>query len=184
MTKEEFLIRLKKKLSAIPKDEADEAIKYYEEYLSEAENIEEAIKDLGTPENVSAKIIATYIDKSNSAGKNNLNLLWLCILAILSAPLTIPLVCILFALVITGLSLMFASACVAFSGLAVSIDFLWTGFIALFKYFPSGIFYIGLSFLVFSVSLALIKILIFICGNLIRFISKRLTKKILKGATK
>ncbi len=59
MTAEEFMRRLRQELSALPFEEREAALRYYTEYLIEAgsEHEQEALRALGTPEQVAAQII-------------------------------------------------------------------------------------------------------------------------------
>ena len=54
MTRNEFLTALRGRLSALPKEEQDAALKYYEEYFDEAESEEEAARQLGSPDSIAA----------------------------------------------------------------------------------------------------------------------------------
>ena len=47
MTRNEFMTALRKRLSHLPAEEQDAALKYYEEYFDEAESEEEAARQLG-----------------------------------------------------------------------------------------------------------------------------------------
>lgn len=58
MTKEQFIEELKGHLSSLPREELDSAVKYYEEYLEDSEDIEEAIKSLGSPKSVAGQILS------------------------------------------------------------------------------------------------------------------------------
>ena len=60
MTRNEFLTALRGRLSALPKEEQDAALKYYEEYFDEAESEEEAARQLGSPDSIAEKILADY----------------------------------------------------------------------------------------------------------------------------
>ena len=60
MTRNEFLTALRGRLSALPKEEQDAALKYYEEYFDEAESEEEATRQLGSPDSIAEKILADY----------------------------------------------------------------------------------------------------------------------------
>lgn len=44
MTRNEFMTALRKRLSHLPAEEQDAALKYYEEYFDEAESEEEAAR--------------------------------------------------------------------------------------------------------------------------------------------
>ncbi len=58
MTREEFLNTLREKLAALPAEERDDAVKYYNEYFDEAENEQQAIDELGDIQRVANVIIA------------------------------------------------------------------------------------------------------------------------------
>ncbi|MDR1299918.1 MAG: DUF4097 family beta strand repeat-containing protein [Oscillospiraceae bacterium] len=58
MTKWEFLGTLSLLLSALPREEIDAAMSYYEEYISDAEDEAEAIASLGPPWEVASRITA------------------------------------------------------------------------------------------------------------------------------
>ena len=60
MTRNEFLTALRGRLSALPKEEQDAALKYYEEYFDEAESEEDAARQLGSPDSIAEKILADY----------------------------------------------------------------------------------------------------------------------------
>ena len=162
MGKTEYLADLKKKLNRLPSNEIDNALSYYEEYFNDAgtENEQAVIAQLGTPDNVAAKIIGEYA--VGAGAKNNhgrLKNIWILIFAICASPIALPLilavVIIALALIISLLSVFFSIgvtgiACVA-SGIASVIG----GVYALFLHFPSGIFYIGFGLLSVSLGTAL-----------------------------
>ena len=58
MNRKEFLTALREKLQGLPDEEIIAALRYYEEYLDEAENEAEAIEGLGDPEQIAARILA------------------------------------------------------------------------------------------------------------------------------
>lgn len=62
MTRKEFLDSLYRLLGDLPEEEKRAAIRYYEDYLAEAEeeNEEDAVRGLGSPERIAAMIRADY----------------------------------------------------------------------------------------------------------------------------
>ena len=60
MERNEFLAALRERLTGLPAEEVQSALRYYEEYLDEAENEEEAIRSLGSPEQIAARILADF----------------------------------------------------------------------------------------------------------------------------
>ncbi len=64
MTKREFLDALKQELSFLPADEAEDAIEYYDEYISESEDEQAAIDELGSPKRVADDLKKDYFEKN------------------------------------------------------------------------------------------------------------------------
>lgn len=99
MNRASYLKKLRGKLQRLPAHEIDAALAYYEEFFDEAgeENEQWVIQQLGSPSHVASQILADYALKdleatSNSTStKKNMSAIWLIILAILSAPLSLPL---------------------------------------------------------------------------------------------
>ncbi|MDR0445615.1 MAG: DUF1700 domain-containing protein [Oscillospiraceae bacterium] len=61
MTKQEYLDKLRRLLRALPQEEIDAAVSFYEEYLGDAENEAEAIAALGPPREVAGRIAAEIV---------------------------------------------------------------------------------------------------------------------------
>ena len=57
MTRTEFMAALRSRLSHLPAEEQDAALRYYEEYFDEADSEEEASRQLGSPEDIAARIL-------------------------------------------------------------------------------------------------------------------------------
>lgn len=60
MERNEFLYILRSLLTKLPAEEIDSALRYYEEYLDEADDEAEAIRKLGSPEQIAARILADF----------------------------------------------------------------------------------------------------------------------------
>lgn len=73
MTKTEYLKRIEMCLQDIPAEERRDAMSYYNDYFDEAgeENIREVIKELGSPEDVAAKIRENITDTVKANPQNN-----------------------------------------------------------------------------------------------------------------
>lgn len=56
MTKDEYLYQLKNNLRSLTEDEAKEALQYYSDFIDEADDPEQAMKELGSPETVAETI--------------------------------------------------------------------------------------------------------------------------------
>ena len=127
MTKVEYLAKLDKYLRKLPKEDYQEAMDYFSEYFEEAgpENEAQVIAELGTPKEAARDIISRLLDEKiidqEKTPKSRVSMVWLAILAILSAPVTLPLALFLFLAVITILALGVAAIVVVLS--------LWAAFL-------------------------------------------------------
>lgn len=106
MDRVSYLKKLRGKLRRLPAHELDAALAYYEEYFEEAgeENEQKVIVELGSPSQVASQILADFALKdleasSEKSAKKNMTAIWLIILAILSAPLSLPLLAAAIALI-------------------------------------------------------------------------------------
>lgn len=119
MTRQEFILALRKELRKLPPEEIVEATQYYEEYFDdvlealpvdglteeEARRLQEKteadlIGELGSPKSIAAQIKSDYAarilegDETVSGGKpavSKLSAVWWVIIGICSAPVSIPL---------------------------------------------------------------------------------------------
>lgn len=106
MTKSEFLHQLRTGLHRLPPEEVEGAMRYYVEYLDESgdENWEQVQQELGTPQAIAAQILADYAVKDMNASppsaKKGLSAVWFVLLALLAAPIALPIALVLVALVL------------------------------------------------------------------------------------
>lgn len=90
MNKTEFLAALRRELGFLPKDELDDAIRYYDEYINDAGDDEEkVIAEMGTPHKVAEEFKNEYYDRkivNDESAKHNNQISWktvlVCILAV------------------------------------------------------------------------------------------------------
>ena len=164
MTKEQFIEELRGHLSSIPKDELESAVKYYEEYLEDSEDADDAIKSLGTPKSVADQILSDMgrvetsttenipvvsgtveetkkeKKKKEKNGLTGLETVLIIILCVITAPLWLAVglaaLSIVIAIVVTVLCILLALALVS---LVLGIVGL-AGFIASFAIMVSGSF--------------------------------------------
>jgi uncharacterized membrane protein len=124
MNKKEFLGSLEKHLKYLPKEDREDALNYYSEYIDDynfAEN-EDISAKLGNPKDIAKNIIKECAEKhidshnKNKTAKSGAGVVWMTILLIASAPVTVPLA---FALLVVFLSLLF-TIIVTLLALAVS----------------------------------------------------------------
>ncbi|MFI3088104.1 DUF1700 domain-containing protein [Streptococcus sp. 2022WUSS037] len=110
MKRKEYLQKLEKYLKNLPKEDFQDTLDYFNEYFDEKENDEQAIQELGSPKEAAREILATLYDKERTEDKpNTRNMVWLTILAILAAPIGIPLAITLVALFIVLLLLILSA---------------------------------------------------------------------------
>lgn len=139
MNKTEFINKVKQGLDNISKEEQENALRYYVEYFQDAgeENEEEVIKELGTPEEVVAKIKSemSALEETNEKGEVKKTEPWIVVLLILASPfifaglailasLILALFCVIFAFAISGFALIFAGiVCTVVSFMAIPTSF-------------------------------------------------------------
>ncbi|MFM0773505.1 DUF1700 domain-containing protein [Streptococcus suis] len=110
MKRKEYLQKLEKYLKNLPKEDFQDTLDYFNEYFDEKENDEQAIQELGSPKEAAREILATLYEKERTEDKpNTRNMVWLTILAILAAPIGIPLAITLVALFIILLLLILSA---------------------------------------------------------------------------
>jgi len=118
--KAEYLAQLSHRLRVLPASERQDALDYYDGYLSDAENEAAAIAQLGSPGEVAANILANYVSKTPSthelsdrkAEARGVRTAWMIILALFALPVGLPIIITLatipFMLFITLLSVIFS----------------------------------------------------------------------------
>lgn len=142
MNKTEFIKELESRLKYVPKEDRDDAISYYNEYLNEMElsDSEDVTAKLGTPKDVAKEILDNVTTKAIEAQqetksvKGSGKVVWLVILGIASLPISLPLACVGFAIALTLMITVFAII-LAFAIAAIAIVF--AGFVSLFGVFAA-----------------------------------------------
>lgn len=202
MNRASFLKKLRGKLQRLPAHEIDAALAYYEEYFDEAgeENEQRVIQQLGSPSHVASQIMADYALKdleatttSNSAStKKNMSAIWLIILAIISAPLSLPLLVVAIALIFSFGAVIF-SVIIAIFATVLGIFFggiaaLISGFFILTQDWPTALLFIGVGFIVtglgtllFPIVARLIKTIVVVCVEALGKLFHKITKKQKEG---
>lgn len=156
----EYIQALQKLLLQLTTAEQQDVVEYYREYLQEADitTYEAAVAELGTPQTVARKVLADYSIKmteqpasrqSAPAGtKANVKMIWLVVLALLSTPVTIPLILVVGALVVAAGSVVFAGVVTVLAllvaGFVGGIVGVIVGLMALLTAPWTGLFYLGL----------------------------------------
>lgn len=164
MNRTEYMNALEKRLRILPGESYREAMAYFQEYFEEAgpEREQQAIEDLGSPENAAEQIITNMaIDKTSVAHKGirkNMNSLWIGILAVCAVPVALPFALMLLALMLMCLlcvlfllaAFVMLALCVAVLGpitIAAGFTVLLTAPAAAITCFGMGLFFTGLGML-------------------------------------
>lgn len=180
MNNAEFMEQLKAKLKRLPKEEFDEAVAYYEEYLSEGGD--EALKKLGTPEQVAAKICADYVEKPKEE-QGDKSTFWIVLLTICSIPILFPvgiaLLSAAFAIIVVAFSIVVAMAGMLVAGLVSGVmgfTLLASNPLSAFFFIGSGMFAAALSYFAITWLWDLVKwlvgLLVSAGGKILRRFSK------------
>lgn len=139
MKREEYLASLGRELRRLPKEDYDEAMAYFIEYLDEAgpENEQQAIEDLGSPQQAAEQIIMEKAAKNSvrpeqKTVRKGFSNIWVGILAVFAAPIAVPLaasvVIVICALAFSVLAVVFA---LGISGVALAAGGVVTAIIPL-----------------------------------------------------
>ncbi|KOP80618.1 hypothetical protein AMS59_04385 [Lysinibacillus sp. FJAT-14745] len=202
MNRASFLKKLRGKLQRLSAHEIDAALAYYEEYFDEAgeENEQRVIQQLGSPSHVASQIMADYALKdleatsnSNSTStKKNMSAIWLIILAIISAPLSLPLLVVAIALIFSFGAVIFSVIIaiiatilgILFGGIAALIS----GFFILTQDWQTALLFMGVGFIVtglgillFPIVTRLIKTIVVVCVKALGKLFHKITKKRKEG---
>ena len=164
MTRTEYLTQLELYLKKLPEADRIEAMDYFRELFDDAgvEGEEELIASLGTPKEAAHEVLSNLLDKKINeapAQKNNRQILHIALLALLAAPIGIPLgiaiLLALFAILVAASSIILAFFVVSILGIIGGFLFLVEGFTVLAQaksafilIFGSGLLAIGASSLV------------------------------------
>ena len=156
MNKIDFLKILNDSLTALPNDERESAVKYYEEFFDEAESDQQALDNLGDPrkiaeqilienninptqaKSVSHKELAQPIQATGTT--NNNNAILMIILLIATSPLWLSIAAVAFGLYISAIAIGFA-VIIAFGAVALVCTIV--GIINLFIFPPAGLISLG-----------------------------------------
>lgn len=190
MTREEYMTKLQKYLRKLPKQDYEDAIEYFNEYFCDAdeEGQQKLMKELGTPKEAASELMGNLLDrKLNQEGeekKDKKGIAAITILAILSTPVTIPLLvamlAVLFAAVITVACVILSDFIAAFGILLIGGKLLLRGIVS-FPYSISGALTItGCALLGIGCAILLYILGIYLCkwtGMLLVKLAQKLVRK-------
>ena len=164
MTRTEYLNQLETYLMTLPQSDRSEAMDYFKELFDDAgpEGEEELIASLGSPKEAAHDILTTLLDKKineENSNKNNRQVLQIAILALLAAPIGIPvgigLLMAIIGIFIAAISVLLAFFAVSAAGMVLGAVLLFESFYVLAEstsafmlIFGGGLLAIGASSLV------------------------------------
>lgn len=193
MTRSDYMKTLAKKLRRLPREDFNKAMEYFAEYFEEAgpENVQQAIHDLGTPQDAARELIMELAVKNAEEPpktvKRGLSAVWIGILGVCAAPIALPLalalICVILALVITVLACLFSIFVSALAFIASGIVGAILGVIVMFSAFADGLTTVGLSLSVLGLGLISTFGSFVLCRWFLRKMSKSLGQ-ITKGGKK
>ncbi len=148
---------LAERLARLPPDERESALSYYEEYFDEAgpDREAEVIRELGSPHAVASRILADHAIKEARRAPYNpgkgLSAIWFVLLALVAAPIALPVVFGAVGLVVTIVAVAIA-VCAGAIGLVVGgIALFVGGFAGLFANPAGALILFGAAFLLWGI---------------------------------
>ena len=153
MTREEYMIKLKKYLRKLPKQDYEDAIEYFNEYFSDTDESgqQKLMEELGTPKQAAADLMYNLLDRKlqeqdvadedSEKKQDKKGITLLAVLAILSTPVTVPLfiamLAVLLAVAICVVCVIISDFIAALSVLLIGGKLLLRGLVS-FPYSLSG----------------------------------------------
>lgn len=157
--REKYIADLATYLNPLTKEDRDDALEFYDEYIADADLTERSLieEKLGTPRQLSHKILADYSIKNNDESRKNRqtgsahsswNVFWWVLIAIITSPLTFGLgLAILIILLMAAVSFfaLTIGAIGLVGGIIVAAGIcLYAGCAILFSTPFVGLFYLGI----------------------------------------
>ena len=184
--KEKYLSELKGRIVKLPHEEYEDAVSYFAEYIEDAglETYNDICRELGTPKEASKELLVRMLNKKEITSKNP-TIVIIAILAILSAPISIPIIPVLVALLITAAALIGALLLCLVAGIiaaaVMGVKSIIVGAAAIGGGVTGGaIFLFGTGFLILGAGLLvavgivkLIELVIYLVGRLYYRVSRR-----------
>ena len=173
MSRQEFILALRRELKKLPPEEIVAATEFFGEYFDDVltsgeKTEEEIINELGSPKKVAAEIKADYaarildgdetvLDKKPSAGKK-ISAIWWVVLGIISAPVSIPIACCIafaaFCVFVSLLGIMIAIYATIIGCACGAIGAVVFGVIAFGSSLATGFMFIGIGLLLAAMTAA------------------------------
>jgi len=192
MNRSEFFNKLEQELARVSKEEKDAALDYYNEYFDDAgeENEQKVIEELGSPAQIAARIKADIAVRRLGSDhkpsvKKGISAVWLVILAILAAPIALPLAvgaaALAFGLLLALVGILIALIASVAAFFIAGIVVVAAGIAAVATSIPVAIFTVGIGLAVLGITI-LIGILVVLAargifGSVARGMNRQLNKK-------
>ena len=194
MTREKFMCELEKKLKRFPKEDVADALEFYNEYLEDAGigMKDEVPQEMESVDKVASQIIAELVDKVSSdkptSVKKGLSGVTIALLSIFAAPIALPLlICVaalIFAVVILIASLLLTGLCISAGALVSGIVFTVSSLLTvagtgtgIFFSLGIGLIFTGIGILGFMGMIPLIEWSCFGVTNLFKNIAGKIKKR-------
>jgi len=168
-------------------DERDEVINFYREYLLDAgiQDYDDCVAELGTPKQLARKVLADYSIRFNEnlteettkrqKSRAGVRAIWLVVLALLSTPITIPALIVIFAVLVAVAAVVFAIAVTIVALVAAVTMLALSAVTAGIGVFTQSIwvslFYIGSGLAIIGVELLFLPLVVWFVGLIIQGVS-------------
>lgn len=178
MNKEQYLRELRRYLRRLPREEYEDAMDYFTECFDEAgvEGEQQLISELGTPKEAAREVFGNLLEKE--VGKQELighkekegGLLkgvLIAILALCAAPIGIPLLIVILALIFSGIcvvaSLILCIVCIVIAGFLAGGKLFLRGILAIPFSVPGAFMIIGTGVLAIGIGIIAIALTMLAC---------------------
>ncbi|MEG0292872.1 DUF1700 domain-containing protein [Enterococcus sp.] len=165
MNREQYLQQLKKYLKKMPPEDYVDAMDYFTEYFDEAgpENEQAVMETLGSPKQAANDVLSQLFEKQKNPSnqKWSAKQLWgVSFLAILAAPIGIPLaitvIALLFSAILLWLSFILVLASLALAGFLAGVKLILRGVIAAPFSYGGALILVGLGVLMVGIGLLML----------------------------
>lgn len=184
MTRTEYMKTLAYQLRRLPKEDYDKAIDYFEEYFDEAgpENEEQAIQDLGNPQDAANELIIELAvknaQKPPKTVKSGLSAIWIGILGVCAAPIALPMAVAILAVILSfGVVILSLLLCLVLTAVAVvasGVVGIFGGGILLFSAFADGLATIGTGLFALGAGILIVYGSILVCRRFFKKVAESL----------
>ncbi len=175
--RDKYLSEFKSKISKLPHEEYEDAVNYFVEYIEDSglENYEDICKELGTPREAASELMVGLL-KDKNARKRNPSIVLIVILAILSAPVSIPififLITILFAIGMLIVAIFIASIAGVVGGGALAIKTIIVSIGSIGIASSGGMILFGISLIAIGLIIPTILLMVKLIQWLVQLIAK------------